>query len=112
MNDCIVLTEHLQLKAIKCAYIPLSFKILAIVEFNYLCTQSSKDLKVYCHNIRSFKCNASKSVCNFSNVDEIPDIFVFIETSFNDGNLQNINSFQSTHTLRFNLCQKPFYSHA
>ena len=100
---------------------PEAPKTLSIIDYNHLCAQSSKNLKLYCHNIRSFKCNASKSLCNFSNVYEIPDDFLFTETSFNDGNLHNINNFQSFHTLRstgwpltrsFDLCQKPLYSRA
>ena len=30
----------------------------------------------------------------------MPDIFMFSETCLNDGNLQNINKFQSFYTLR------------
>ena len=44
---------------------PESFRTLSTVDYNHLCAQSSKDLRVYCHNIRSFKCNASKWLCIF-----------------------------------------------
>ena len=47
---------------------------------------------------------AIKLLSIFSNAGKMPAIFVFTETSFNHGKLQNINSFQSFHTLRLTGC--------